>query len=64
MKRQKNIIFNITVITALICATGWVCSRFIHLGRVEYTDNAQVRQHILPVNSKIQGFIKKIYFTE
>ncbi len=65
MKRQtKKIIFNITVITALVCATGWVCSRFIHLGRVEYTNNAQVRQHIIPVNSKIQGFIKKIYFTE
>ena len=42
----------------------WVCSRFVHLGRVEYTDNAQVRQHIVPVNSRLQGFIKKIYFEE
>mgnify|MGYP005760891777 CR=1 FL=1 len=42
----------------------WVCSRFVHLGRVEYTDNAQVRQHIVPENSRLQGFIKKIYFEE
>jgi membrane fusion protein, multidrug efflux system len=42
----------------------WVCSRFIHPGNVEYTDNAQVRQQIVPVNSRVQGFIRKIYFTE
>ncbi len=31
---------------------------------MEYTDNAQVRQHITPVNTRVQGFIKKIYFEE
>lgn len=48
----------------LLLAFGWVCSRFVHLGNVEFTDNAQVRQHIVPINCRIQGFIKKIYFTE
>ena len=41
-----------------------MCSRFFHFGTVEYTDNAQVRQHIVPVNSRVQGFIKKVYFDE
>lgn len=43
---------------------AYVCSRFIHPGRVEYTDNAQVRRQITPVNTRVQGFIRKIYFEE
>ena len=43
---------------------SYVCSRFIHLGNVEYTDNAQIKQHITPVNTRVQGFIKKICFEE
>lgn len=27
-------------------------------------DNAQVKQHLTPVNTRVQGFIKKIYFEE
>ena len=57
-------VFNLSVIFVLLLAFGWVCSRFVHLGNVEFTDNAQVRQHIVPINCRIQGFIKKIYFTE
>ena len=63
-KRTRKIVFNVIVITLLVIGFVWVCSRFVHLGRVEYTDNAQVRQHIVPVNSRLQGFIKKIYFEE
>lgn len=63
-KRTRKIVFNIIVITLLVIGFVWVCSRFVHLGRVEYTDNAQVRQQIVPVNSRVQGFIKKIYFDE
>lgn len=63
-KKTKKLVFNISVVAALTVAFCWVCSRFIHLGSVEFTDNAQVRQQIVPVNSRIQGFIKKIYFTE
>ena len=39
-------------------------SQRFHLGSVEYTDNAQVKQHITPINTRVQGFIKKIYFEE
>lgn len=63
-KKTKKLVFNMFVVAILAMAFVGVCSRFVHLGNVEYTDNAQVRQHIVPVNSRIQGFIKQIYFTE
>ena len=34
------------------------------MGNVEFTDNAQIKQHLTPVNTRVQGFIKKIYFEE
>lgn len=55
-------IYNILILCFLVGGLVYVCSRFIHLGNVEYTDNAQVRQHITPVNTRVQGFIKKICF--
>lgn len=63
-RKTKKLIYNTTVIALLLIGIAYVCSRFIHLGNVEYTDNAQVRQHITPVNTRVQGFIKKIYFDE
>jgi membrane fusion protein (multidrug efflux system) len=64
MKEQKKIIYNIIVCIVLVIAIAWVISKFVHFGNVEYTDNAQAKQHIIPVNSRIQGFIKKIHFNE
>ena len=63
-RKAKKLVYNIVVIALLAIGMVYVCSRFIHLGNVEYTDNAQVRQHITPVNTRVQGFIKKIYFEE
>ena len=63
-KRTRKIVFNLVVIILLMIGFVWVCLRFVHLGQVEYTDNAQVRQQIVPVNSRVQGFIQKIYFDE
>lgn len=62
-KIQKNV-YNILIICLLVGGLAYVCSRFLHLGNIEYTDNAQVKQHITPVNTRVQGFIKKIYFEE
>lgn len=65
MKRKtKKLIYNITVSLLLTSGIIWVSARFIHLGNVEYTDNAQVKQLIVPVNSRVQGFIQKINFAE
>ena len=63
-RKTKKLVYNTIIIALLVIGIGYVCSRFLHLGNVEYTDNAQVRQHITPVNTRVQGFIKKIYFEE
>lgn len=57
-------IFNAIVGVLIVCGLMWVCARFVHLGRVEFTDNAQIKQLIVPVNSRVQGFVSKIYFDE
>lgn len=63
-RKKKKLIYNVVVGLLLIAGLVWVCSHFVHLGSVAYTDNAQVKQLIVPVNSRVQGFIKKIYFDE
>ncbi|MBD5225489.1 MAG: HlyD family secretion protein [Bacteroidales bacterium] len=62
--RSKKILSYIVSLTVVIAAGLWVGSRFIHLGNVEFTDNAQIRQQIVPVNSRVQGYIKEIRFKE
>ena len=64
IKFNKQLITNIIVIAVVAGGLIWVFSLFIHLGNVEFTDNAQTRQHIVPVNSRVQGFIKEIRFNE
>ena len=62
--RIKKQIYNTFVVAVLIAGAVWVSFKFIHLGKVEYTDNAQVKQLIIPANSRIQGFVSKICFNE
>lgn len=62
--RSRKIISYAISAAIIILATVWVAGKFIHLGNVEYTDNAQIRQHIVPVNSRVQGYIKEIRFDE
>ena len=62
--KTKKFIYHVVVFLLLIAGISWVFSRFIHLGRVEYTDNAQIRQLIVPVNTQVQGFIDRICFDE
>ena len=49
-----------------IAAAGilWVCGHFFHLGKVEWTDNAQVRRNIVPINSRVRGYIESICFDD
>lgn len=63
-RKTQKIIYNALIICFLVGGLIYVCSRFIHLGNVVYTDNAQVKQHITPVNTRVQGFIKRICFEE
>ena len=60
---KKNTIANIAIIILLAIAGFWFGSLFIHPG-VEYTDNAQIRKDIVPVSSRVQGFVKEVRFVE
>lgn len=63
-RKNKKILINTVIILVLLAGFTWVVSRFVRLGRVEYTDNAQVRRLIVPVNSRVQGFIREVRFEE
>lgn len=63
-RKNRKILRNIVVVTVIICGLTWVCSKFIHLGRVEYTDNAQIRRNMIPINSRVQGFIQWVCFDD
>lgn len=61
-KKRVNIM-NIIITLAALCGLVWIASNFVHIGS-EYTDNAQIRRHITPINSRLQGFVKEIRFCE
>ncbi|MFV0468128.1 MAG: HlyD family secretion protein [Dysgonomonas sp.] len=66
-KKGKSIqfrIFNYVLVLFIIAGVVWVVMQFLVVGSSRYTNNAQVKQHIVPVNSRVQGYIKDIRFTE
>lgn len=62
--RSKKILSYIVTLGVVIVAAVWIGSRFFHPGHVEFTDNAQIRRQIVPINSRVQGYIKEIRFEE
>ena len=64
MSNRKKTIPNFFILIILVAGIAWVCGRFLRISSDEYTDNAQVKQHLTPVNTRVQGFIKKIYLEE
>lgn len=65
MKQKNKKILSYIITTAIVAtAAVWIGGKFIHLGNVEFTDNAQVQRQIVPVNSRVQGYIKEIRFKE
>lgn len=60
----KKLLSYIITIVVILGAACWVASKFVHFGRVEFTDNAQIQRQIVPVNSRVQGYIKEIRFSE
>lgn len=57
-------IFNYVLLFFIIAGIGWVIAQFVIVGSARYTNNAQVKRHIVPVNSRVQGYIKDIRFEE
>ena len=63
MKKKNKLIVNLFILLFIVCGIAWIASAFVHIGG-EYTNNAQVRQNIVPVSARVQGFIKEIRFED
>lgn len=61
---SKKIISYVITFAVVVAAAIWVAGKFYHAGRVEFTDNAQIQRRIVPVNSRVQGYIREIRFRE
>ena len=57
-------LYNILAILLLLAGATVVVLQFAHFGHIEFTDNARVRQHITPQNTRVQGFVREIRFGE
>lgn len=64
MENIKKYVYNTVVIVLIAVGAIVVIFNFSHFGNVEFTDNARVRQHITPQNTRVQGFIKEVRFEE
>ena len=62
-KRKKKTIANIVIVAFIVCGLCWIASNFVHIGG-QYTNNAQIRQNIIPIASRVQGYIKEIRFED
>lgn len=62
-KRKKKNIANIVIVAFIVCGLCWIASNFVHIGG-QYTNNAQIRQDIIPVSSRVQGYIREIRFED
>ncbi|MDE7153074.1 MAG: HlyD family secretion protein [Muribaculaceae bacterium] len=60
---RKTLSFIVTL-AVIVAAAVWLTPKLFHFGNVEFTDNAQVKQQIVPVNSRVQGYIREICFNE
>lgn len=63
-KKKSNLILNIVTIILALGAIIWAVNIFLHYYKYEITNDATVEQYISPINSKIQGYINKINFTD
>ncbi len=62
--RSKKVLSYIITIAVIAVAGVWVGSKFYHGVNIEFTDNACVERQIVPINSRVQGYIKEIRFKE
>lgn len=62
--RTKKILSYIITVAVLAVVVIVVMDKFVRFGNVEFTDNAQIRRQIVPVNSRVQGYIREIRFNE
>lgn len=63
-RKTRRMIQNVVVLVILAIGIWWISVQFIKFNISTYTDNAQVRRHIVPVTARVQGYIKEVRFDE
>ena len=63
-QKTRRRLQNAGVIILIAIGFAWIIFRFIGFSSSTYTDNAQVYQRIVPVISRVQGFVKEIRFDD
>ena len=63
-QRTRRRLQNAGVIILIVAGFAWIAYKFIGFSSSTFTDNAQVYQRIVPVNSRVQGFVKEIRFDD
>lgn len=63
-KRRRNFILNAITIILAIVGIIWACNFFFNYYRYEITNDATIEQYISPVNTRVGGYVSKIYFTD
>ena len=57
-------LYNTFIVLCLLGGAVYVVSQFMRFGSGEFTDNARVRQNVVPQSSRVQGFIREVRFTD
>jgi membrane fusion protein (multidrug efflux system) len=63
-RKTRRLLQNICVLVILAGGLWWIAAEFIKFNVTTFTDNAQVRRQIVPINARVQGYIKEIRFKE
>ena len=57
-------LYNALIVLCLLGGAIYVICQLMHFGSGEFTDNARVRQNVVPQSSRVQGFIREVRFTD
>lgn len=63
-QKTRRRLQNVGVIILLALCLGWVATRFWGFTSSTFTDNARVERLIVPVNSRVQGFVTDVRFDD
>lgn len=63
-QKTRRRLQNTGVIILLAFCLGWVVTRFWGFTSSTFTDNARVERLIVPVNSRVQGFVSEVRFDD
>ena len=57
-------LYNALIVLCLLGGAVYVICQLMHFGSGEFTDNARVRQNVVPQSCRVQGFIREVRFTD